>query len=409
MKKVLFITYNFPPQATGGVFRSLYFAKHLRQHGWEPTILTVSAKNSWTQNDKLLEDFPGDIKIHRAYEFDPLYLHVILSKLNLNKVYDFVERKFFIPDKRAGWIPFAVRKGKQILIAEKFDLIFSTSPSVSAHKIASKLSGKFKFPWICEFRDLWTLMPHYAFNNSKRGIIENTLEKEFVENSERVIVVTQSFKERFAAKYAEIPPNKFHVIYNGFEEFNPVEAPDPHEELTIVYTGSMYGEYYPGKLFEVVRQLQESDLEMKIKFIFIGNVEHKIQTKLKSFAVIPTEFHGFMNKMELQKILKQADAFLLFQLGNYASVPSKVFEYLSYQKPILAVIHDEELKDIVNTTGMGYCAHKHRDAEIKNAVVQLYEDWQRAKLPRAKNLKALSPFRREFQCEQLAEIFNEVA
>jgi len=407
MKRVLFISYHFPPLATGGVFRSLNFIKNLQDFGWFPTVLTVKNSASWSRDELLLDQIPENIEVIRAKEFDLLYLHILCSKIGLGKLYDLIERKWIVPDKKVGWIPNALKKGKKELNSEKYDLIFSTSPTVCAHLIALKLSKRFKLPWICEFRDLWTLQPYYSFRDTKRGGKESTMERNFLESAVKIIAVTKTLKREFLTKYTSLPPDKIEVIYNGFEQLSPI-AYSRSDELVIAYTGSMYDQYYPVELYRALNGLLKENPDMKFKLLFIGNAEQQIINELNSYSNISTEFILFQTKNALPEILKQAAALLVFQLGKYSSVPSKVFEYLSYQKPILAIIPKDELREIVSLTGMGYCADPNDINEIQNTLSKLHNDWQNNNLPQPKNIKLLENFKRYNQTSELAKLFDRI-
>ena len=129
MKKVLFIAYHFPPIAGGGTFRSLKFVKYLPEFGWMPTVLTTNSKTSWAYDYELLKEIPSDVKILRAPEINLFYLQVFLSKIGLSKLYRKLKDHFFIPDEKIGWLPLAYNQAIKELKKEKYDLIFSTSPT----------------------------------------------------------------------------------------------------------------------------------------------------------------------------------------------------------------------------------------------------------------------------------------
>jgi len=408
MKRVLFISYHFPPLATGGVFRALNFVKYLPDFGWMPTVLTVTNKRSWSRDESLLDQIPENIKIIRAKEFDLLLMHVLFSKIGLEKLYNLIEKKWIIPDKKIGWLPWAFNRGKRALKVHKYDLIFSTSPTVCAHILGYRLSKQFNTPWVCEFRDLWTLQPHYSFQGNNRGKKESVIEENFLTKAQKIIVVTKTFKSDFVNNYPSLPPEKIAVIYNGFEQLTPIGYTG-YKRLTIAYTGSMYEQYYPKKMYEALDELARKAPDVKFHFLFIGNAEQQIINELNSYSNISTEFIPFQTKNALPEILKQAAALLVFQLGKYSSVPSKVFEYLSYQKPILAIIPNDELREIVSLTGMSYCADPNDINEIQNTLSKLHNDWQNNNLPQPKNIKLLENFKRYNQTRDLAKLFDRIA
>jgi len=407
MKRVLFIAYHFPPLAGGGSFRSLKFVKYLPEFGWLPTVLTTNTRNYGAYDVSLLDEIPKVVRIIRAAELDPFYVHVLMSKLGLGKLYDIIEQNWISPDNKIGWLPIAFLKGKRELKAKKYDLVFSTSPTVCAHILGHSLSRQLNIPWVCEFRDLWTLQPHYSFNDTRRGKKESTIERNLVMNADKLVVVTQTFKKEFLRNYSSLQPNKIEVIYNGFDQLSPIGYAATNK-LTIAYSGSMYGQYYPVQLYKALYGLLKTNPEMTFHFLFIGNAEKRIISELAKYSSLNTEFIPFQSRRDLRKTLKQADALLIFQLGKYSSVPSKVFEYLSYQKPILAIVPKDELREIVAITGMGYCADPEDIKGIQTILKNLYSDWIQKKLPKPQNLGALTKFQRINQAQNLSKLFEQI-
>src|SRR6056297_3000252 len=132
-KKVLIITYYWPPSGGAGVQRWLKFAKYLPEFGIEPIILTVDPEYaSYPQRDESLEkDIHPELKVVKTKSFEPLS---VLSGLfgqknvpyggftNVNKrsflqtVLRFIRGNFFIPDARIGWNRFDYRAAKEIIL-----------------------------------------------------------------------------------------------------------------------------------------------------------------------------------------------------------------------------------------------------------------------------------------------------
>ena len=72
MKKVLIITYSWPPAGGIGVLRCLKFVKYLRDFGWEPIVLTAeNASYQFLDHDNLKE-IPEGIEIHKVPIFEPI-------------------------------------------------------------------------------------------------------------------------------------------------------------------------------------------------------------------------------------------------------------------------------------------------------------------------------------------------
>ncbi len=303
MKKVLFIAYHFPPIAGGGTFRSLKFVKYLPEFGWQPTVITTNNKLSFAYDNNLLNEIPKDIKIIRTNEFNLFILHIIFSKFGLGKFYDIIKEKFFIPDSKIGWIPNAIKKSKIELKLQKYDLIFSTSPTICSHIIAMKLSKKFNIPWVCDFRDYWTLHSTYSYTNTLRGEKEKKLEKNILQEAKTLTTVSNGVSSDFIAQYNFLK-NKVSVITNGYDIEKTFDTV-PQSHFTICYTGSFYGEYTPVQFTYGLNQLIEENPKLKnlIQIEYIGNISQEIQDFIRKTSLTQTQIKPFQSQKDIENIL----------------------------------------------------------------------------------------------------------
>ena len=66
IKKVLIITYYWPPSGGAGVQRWLKFVKYLREYGWEPVVFTAEGGEVPVLDNSLRKDIPKSIEVLRA-------------------------------------------------------------------------------------------------------------------------------------------------------------------------------------------------------------------------------------------------------------------------------------------------------------------------------------------------------
>jgi hypothetical protein len=157
MKKVLIITYYWPPAGGPGVQRVLKFAKYLPEFGWQPLVLTVKNGEYPAYDKSLKNDIPPECKVYTTKSIEPFKLYkkftgmaeneaIPVATLTENKknwkkrLAYWIRLNLFIPDAKIGWIPFAVKAGKKIIQEEKPDIILSSSPPPTVHLIAKKLA-----------------------------------------------------------------------------------------------------------------------------------------------------------------------------------------------------------------------------------------------------------------------------
>ena len=169
MKKVLIITYYWPPQGGVGVQRWLKLSKYLLKHDYEPIIYTQSQGISSLEDPSLLSDIPNGLKMIRNKILEPQKILSFISqkrpssdiliqeKTNFfTKILIWLRANIFVPDSRCFWIKPSISLLNKYLKKEHVDLIVSTGPPHSMHLIALALKKQHNIKWIAEFRDPWT-------------------------------------------------------------------------------------------------------------------------------------------------------------------------------------------------------------------------------------------------------------
>jgi len=410
MKKVLFIAYHFPPIAGGGTFRSLKFVKYLPEFGWMPTVLTTNSKTSWAYDNELQKEIPSNIEIIRSPEINLFYLQVLLSRMGLNKLYQSLKDHLFIPDEKIGWLPLAYYQAIKELKKEKYDLIFSTSPTICAHIIALKLKRKFNLPWVCDFRDYWTMHFTYRHKKTARGKYEQQLEHSFFQNADRIITVSGGVKRDFLAAY---PDSVIRVITNGYDG-GGVSGIRKSTEFKILYTGSFYGHYNPALFLSAVQKAVEEQPTLKraLRLFFAGNYPPDIKMMFAKYQESFTiDYVNFMSPNQLEKEYLSAAILLLILPADkhYKTyLPAKLFSYLNKSHPVFAVIPDGEAKSLLQKSNIGFFANPNSADDIKNQIITLYQLWRSGNLKVEPNDNFIRKFQRRHLTESLAIIFNQL-
>ena len=210
MKKVLIITYYWPPSGGAGVQRSLKFVKYLPLFGIEPIVITVDAEQATYPilDSTLLNEVSEDVRVVRTRSFEPLkILSAIKGKesvphggfANSNKesitqrTLRFIRGNFFIPDARKGWVSFAVKAASEIIEKEKIDTVFVSSPPHSSQLIGLELKKKYNIKWIADMRDPWTDIYYYKdlLQTKFSAARDAVYERQVLEGADEVISVSE--------------------------------------------------------------------------------------------------------------------------------------------------------------------------------------------------------------------------
>ncbi|MFN3412376.1 MAG: glycosyltransferase, partial [Exilispira sp.] len=217
MKKLLIISFYFPPTGVGGAIRIVKFTKYLPSFDIEPIILTTTEDTFGVKDYSLLNELPENLKIFRIPSF---YIFNYMPKfkfLKLNQIIAFIGRNFIWPDSSIYWAKKVFIEACKIIENEKIDYILTTGGPFSVHLTGLDLKKKFPFiQWIADFRDEWTLNPFVKYGFFRR-LYERKLEKRVMQKADKVITISNHIKDKYIRLYPFLM-GKIKVIYNGFDE-----------------------------------------------------------------------------------------------------------------------------------------------------------------------------------------------
>jgi glycosyltransferase involved in cell wall biosynthesis len=375
MKKVLIITYYWPPSGGAGVQRWLKFAKYLPEFGWQPVILTVDPEYaSYPQRDEsLLSEVDPDCMVFTTKSFELYNLYKFISgkkevpyggfanetrESMFQKVSKFLRGNFLLPDPRKGWNKYALKKAAELIQEFNIDTVVTTSPPHSTQLIGLELKQKFNIRWIADLRDPWTDI--YYYNQFKHTAlarkIDQRYEREVVENADLLITVSEDVKRIFAEK-SDLPvADKTVVIPNGFDEddFRITNFPAESKKV-ITYTGTISEAYDVDGFLESISGLDEK-LKSQLLFRFVGKVPLSVEQKFRTTG-LELELVGYVDHPKSIEYLLRSDLLLLVipkVNNNKGILTGKFFEYLASQKPILAIgPADGDLAKIIQETESG--------------------------------------------------------
>jgi glycosyltransferase involved in cell wall biosynthesis len=418
VKKVLFITYFWPPSGKATVHWPLKIIRYLPQFGWQPEVLTVEEETFTQKDESLLKEISPGLKVYKTKAFEPFSIYkkftgkakdeqliasetISIENKNLrHRLSIWIRMNFFVPDARIGWHFSAVKKGKEILTKSKFDAIITIGPPQSTHLIGKNLSKKFSIPHIPVLIDPWVDIIYYKnFKRSKPTLaLDNYFEKSVMKNAASIIFVTNTTSEGFKQKYIFIK-NKSHVLYWGYNEddFENINQDIPDKNFkTLIHAGNIFDYQNPSKLWERIKVInQKGDLRIK----FIGTLSPAIKKEIeKNNLKDKTEYAGFLKYKEMIKELLNAD-FLLVCSTEKRHVPGKLFEYLRTGKPILAFGDDNlEVKEILQRTNSGMIFKYNEDPKLFFEKADTF----------ITDLKLVQQFDRKKITEKFSQILNQL-
>ena len=382
MKKVLILTYYWPPSGGAGVQRWLKFVKYLRSFGYEPVVYTALNGEYPVLDDSFFKDIPEGITVIKQPIWEPyqLYKKVIGQKKDQRVVSGFLQEdgkkslghrlslwlrgNVFIPDARRFWIRPSIKYLNQWLKENKVELIVSTGPPHSMHMIGLGLKKKTGIPWLADFRDPWVNID-FAGDLSMSNWAKNQnikLERLVLQNADQVVVVSELMAEEFRSK----TKRPVEVITNGYDP-DDFEIPDNllrHDHFfSIVHTGSLNDRRNHPELWESISRLRNDIPEFKelCRIRLIGKNDISVRRSIELNGLEDcTEWVDYMPHATIISEQKSASV-LLLSINNYgaeengffspkATLTGKLFEYLAAQRPILMIgPEDGQAADVLSS------------------------------------------------------------
>lgn len=434
MKRVLVITYYWPPSGGSGVQRWLKTSKYLPQSGWEPVIYTPENPDVNSVDESLLKDVSPELKVikrkirepYAAYKFltgkkkgEHLQANIVSSEKKgfVQKLSAHIRANWFIPDPRCWWIGPSVKYlSKLIEGGEKFDAVISTGPPHSMHLIAREIHKVFNIPWIADFRDPWTRIFYFKhLGLSAKSLRKHKeLERSVIAEADRVTVVSSQMKTEFSQGDFETFRDKVKIIPNGYdpEDFDSVEkAPDAEGKFVIAHTGLMPESANPDKLWKVLGDMAKSDKDLKEKLMVVtmGQTDGSVKKDIAENGLSDNfKDLGYVPHAQSVAWQKRADILLLplrKEEESKAILTGKFFEYLASGNNILAFgPTDGDLARSLKETGSGIICEFDDENSIKEAFVKL----QKPNSPTQEQIENRQKYSRKAGAESFAKLLDQI-
>ena len=439
MKRVLIISYYWPPSGGSGVQRWVKFAKYLPKEGWQPVIYTPENPELTAVDKTLSSEIPPEAEIIKRHITEPYGIYRKLmgkgSSTDLKtltsagsssdevnpinggmkswkqKLSLFIRGNFFIPDPRILWLHPSIRFLKEYLQGHPVDAIVTTGPPQSMHLIGLKLSKATGLPWIADFRDPWTKMFYFKHLGLTRRSEEkhHKLEKEVLDGATRIIAVSPMVQKDFQA----MTSTPVELITNGFDEEDFNREFELDEYFNITHTGLFASDGNPETLWKVLADKCSSDEEFKrsLRIRLVGKTDKEIIDSIVS-AGLGQNLKDFGYQSHEVAVKEQLNASVLIlplrKEPEYEAVlPGKLFEYLASRRPILGIGQTEgAMAKVVRETGSGVVYNWDEEKKIKAWIDLCWDEFKNDELK--DNMSDISKYSRRKLTKRLASLLNEL-
>jgi glycosyltransferase involved in cell wall biosynthesis len=409
---VLFLAFEFPPSAAGGVFRAAKLATYLGRAGHRVDVVTVPAEDyrAWSSHgldDTLLRQMPPGVRVHRVPSaFPPWYWRLRASKLG-SKIADFLH--WGDPVSLFWWR--RLRPALDAIVAERRpDVLLATVPPFGVSVLARRAARRYRLPWVMDWRDPWTLWRMAPFPSYAHYRYVRAAEGACLREANVSVCTSHVTREDWLSEFVGVDERRLVTVYNGWDPEDIAEVvpePSPAGKRRIAYVGSFY--YDPAAWEAMTRPLfrrpphrwihyrkrredwryrspyyflrglrrfadRRPELVERLDVTFAGTVPPWLPAMLEETGTTGlVTLRGRVPHHQALSIQAGADALLLTSAKvdgrpDY-SIAGKTYEYLGLGKPVLAVVTPGAMRDLVTWAESGIVA----DPDDTDAVAAAIE------------------------------------
>jgi glycosyltransferase involved in cell wall biosynthesis len=416
-KRALMLAYYFPPATSGGVPRTVKFAKYLREFGWESTVIAPNRNGMPGKNIGFGREVPEEAEIIRAGNAaqNPWLWRTLDRCPYLWRAFRKVRAGVEYPDIFRHWLTTALPEARRLLREGRHDVIFTTSPPVTSHCIALQLKDEFQIPWVADFRDPWTDNTIGYENPWRwRKRLDVRLERNIYQNADVIIANTPTNRRTMIAKHGAAE-DKVVTITNGYDEhdFTGLTPAKKADAFRITYTGSFYASYNPMRFLEAFRRFLDRPEHPRAKLVLAGDACGWVGDHVKDPELLGAmEFLGRVPHHDACQLLLDSDLLLhVYPTDVPYSVPGKLYEYLRSGTPIIAVCdRPSEVSRILEETGRGRAFRHDEMDELAEYLGAQYASWPRGNGRHVSGVdERIQCYERRRLAERLAAIFDRLA
>lgn len=358
MKKILMISYDWPPRGSVGMIRPARFAKYLLKMGYDVSVLTKDVSGEGNIYWDIEEPILDKVKVFKV------------APVKRNSFSNYVKEKLYRSQFKADWFC-AVRNRINTLLKDiKPDVVISSSPPEGTHLIAAMIKEKLNKPWIADLRDLWSRDHYRNFGLLQRSVLD-LYEKSVLNKADIIMTVSETWADFLKKRYG----GRVRVVTNGYDneyfERIPYKAKN---KFTISYLGKLNALHQDISAFldalkDVIENGKISGDRLEVNFYVSGYGKPDIKK-----SALKRGLWGIVNEynpVPLSKalaIMKNSSLLLLVGWKGLSSEgwrPQKVYEYLGSGTPIFLVNgkDNKELIKMVHSTQIGSVAKDISDIE----------------------------------------------
>jgi hypothetical protein len=424
-KKILIITYYWPPAGGPGVQRWLKFVKYLPDFDIQPIVYIPENPTYPIVDANLEKEVSEKAIILKNKIFEPYQLASFFSKNKTKKISSgiipnqkkqsfldktllWIRGNLFIPDARVYWVKPSVSYLEKYIVENNIDIIVTSGPPHSLHLIGLSLKQKLNLTWFADFRDPWTTIGyHKSLKLSTRAARKHkALEYQVLNTADTIIVTSKTTKTEFE----DITSKPIAVITNGYDT-EQVAKLSLDAKFSLAHIGSFLSERNPAILWESLVELlaEIPDFNSHLEIKLIGAVSQEVLETISQFGLNSYLNNlGYVSHSEAVAHQRNSQVLLLIEINSEETksiIPGKLFEYMVSNRPIIAIgPANSDFAEIIAETNTGVFFDYTEKLKLKALILKYYNQFLEG------NLQSygvgLQKYSRKNLTKELAQLIN---
>jgi glycosyltransferase involved in cell wall biosynthesis len=387
IRRLLVITYHFPPDGAVGGLRWAGFSKYLARLGWEVHIVTSAPAGSEpavpnvhrhtpprraTMNDAYLavvrhlrarpaaqargnatpasDPAPAKPVVVAAVAVDPPGRQPSLLARAIGEARLAVRLAMGFPDVGRGWVLRAAFAARGLLNEQTFDVVVTSGPPHSVAFAGAVATLGRPEALIMEMRDPWHQSQEVW---GADGFVARTVRTLYngagTILGKRVSAVLVNTPEHAQAIRSAVSDVAVASVANGIDlELLPARTDVRLGGVSIAYVGTVYLTRNFSVVLDAIRSLAQDrpDAAASVTLHVAGHIEPGYQTRLTEAAVADgfpnlLKFHGLLPRSDALGLLSRANLALVLAMNQRAQIPAKIYECVGLGVPTLVLAESD--------------------------------------------------------------------
>jgi glycosyltransferase involved in cell wall biosynthesis len=398
-RKILLVSYYYPPLGGVGAFRAVKLARYLPRFGWRPFVLTPLPPYYYCIDPTLAGEAGEAVRVVRTESADPFRLFGRLRRKEPASVTDGarsdpvfgrltraakgINTWLFVPDNSIGWYPFATRAARRLVREEGIDLVYTINVPQTCHLIGRAVKRATGVPWVADFRDAWTANPDLPSPTPFHARWNRRLERSVLEEADGIVAVNDTIRLLLLEAAGGRRPERFLTVHNGYDADDFASLPKmTTDRFTMVFVGTFHRRTDPRLLLGPFRDCLRSGTIPRggARIVVVGAQSARTRAAVRELGLEDhVHITGFLAHRESLSWMVSAD--LLLQViaagrGSEQIVSGKLYEYLASGRPVLTIGPAGEARRLVEEVGAGWAADVARPESVSAALAEAYQSWE---------------------------------